>query len=142
MARAEIVKQLEDLKHDREYACKAFFFKSKEDQRALAEADVQALDAAIKALALPEPDKDDIVLMIMASELRAWLSGDASCRQYNRRLFVHNLGLLLSQTRRDVTSCSIHDEVVTIHYANGYARDVDVTADSYMAIIKDVLNAV
>ena len=91
MTRAEIVKQLEDLKHDREYACKAFFFKSKEEQRALAEADVQALDAAIKALALPEPDKDDIVLMIMASELRAWLSGDASCRQYNRRLFVHNL---------------------------------------------------
>ena len=142
MTRAEIVKQLEDLKHDREYACKAFFFKSKEDQRALAEADVQALDAAIEALALPEPDKDDIVLMIMASELRAWLSGDAGCRQYNRRLFVHNLGLLLSQTRRDVTSCSIHDEVVTIHYANGYARDVDVTADSYRAIIKDVLNAV
>lgn len=30
----------------------------------------------------------------------------------------------------------------TVHYANGYARDVDVTADSYMAIIKDVLNAV
>ena len=31
-----------------------------------------------------------------------------------------------------MTSCSIHDEVVTIHYANGYARDVDVTADSYI----------
>ena len=57
----------------------------------------------------------------------------------DRKLFVRNLGDLLSQTREDVISAELDDnEIVTITYQNGYTRKVNVEADSYRAIIRDV----
>lgn len=59
----------------------------------------------------------------------------------DRKLFVHNLGLLLSQTREGIKSCELGDnEIVTVTYRSGYEMKVNVNMDSYMAIISDVTN--
>ena len=61
----------------------------------------------------------------------------------DRKLFVHNLGELLSQTREGVISCELDDnEIVTIAYKGGGTRKVNVDMDSYTAIIRDVAKAV
>lgn len=61
----------------------------------------------------------------------------------DRKLFVHNLGELLSQTREDVISCELDDnEIVTITYKGGGTHTVNVNMDSYTAIIRDVAKAV
>ena len=61
----------------------------------------------------------------------------------DRKLFVHNLGELLSQTREDVISCELDDnEMVTITFISGGTRRVNVDMDSYTAIIRDVAKAV
>lgn len=61
----------------------------------------------------------------------------------DRKLFVHNLGELLSQTREDVISCELDDnEIVTITYKGGGTHKVNVYMDSYTAIIRDVAKAV
>ena len=58
----------------------------------------------------------------------------------DRKLFVHNLGLLLSQTRNNIASCELDDyDIVTILYARGCEKQVNVACDSYTAIIKDVV---
>jgi hypothetical protein len=63
----------------------------------------------------------------------------------DRKLFVQNLGWLLSQTRDGVTGCylGLHgdDDIVTVCYRGGYTREVNVKADSYAAIIRDVARA-
>ena len=60
----------------------------------------------------------------------------------DRKLFVQNLGWLLSQTRDGVTGCTLDDrDIVTIRYRGGYTREVNVKADSYAAIIRDVARA-
>lgn len=57
----------------------------------------------------------------------------------DRKLFVKNLGNLLSQTRGGVESCELgDDEIVTINYKNGYQKFVNVNMNSYSAIIRDV----
>lgn len=57
----------------------------------------------------------------------------------DRKLFVRNLGKLLSQTRNDVESCELDDnEIVTIHFKGGYTKKVNVNMDSYSAIVRDV----
>lgn len=57
----------------------------------------------------------------------------------DRKLFVYNLGELLSQTREEVVSAELDDnEIVTITYKGGYTREINVMADSYIAIIRDV----
>ena len=57
----------------------------------------------------------------------------------DRKLFVHNLGELLSQTREGVISCELDDnEIVTITFIGGGTRRVNVDMDSYTAIIRDV----
>ena len=58
-------------------------------------------------------------------------------------LFIKNLGWLLSQTREGVKGCRlIHnatdDELVEITYNHGGKRLVNISLDSYVAIIKDV----
>ena len=61
----------------------------------------------------------------------------------DRKLFVHNLGELLSQTREGVISCELDDnEIVTITYKGGGTHKVNVNMDSYTAIIRDVAKAV
>lgn len=58
----------------------------------------------------------------------------------DRKLFVHNLGVLLAQTREHVISSELDDnEIVTITYNNGYIEQVNVNLDSYTAIIRDVV---
>lgn len=64
----------------------------------------------------------------------------------DRRLFVRNLGWLLSQTRCGVVSCELYTdqdrECVIARYDHGCKREIDVTADSYLAIVRDVANRV
>lgn len=57
----------------------------------------------------------------------------------DRKLFVHNLGELLAQTREQVISCELDDhEIVTITYKGGGIHKVNVNMDSYTAIVIDV----
>lgn len=101
----------------------------------------QALGVAINVLAghVPEPGAD--VLPALADEARAERLWDD-----DRRLFVRNLGWLLSQTRCGVVSCELHTdqdrEYVIARYDHGGKREIDVTADSYLAIIRDVTKRV
>ena len=61
----------------------------------------------------------------------------------DRKLFVHNLGVLLAQTREHVISAALDDnEIVTITYNNGYIEQVNVNLDSYTAIIRDVVKRI
>lgn len=60
-----------------------------------------------------------------------------------RKQFVRNLGWLLSQTRDGVLSCELEVpakgvEYVVIKYLNGSEKRVNVSLDSYAAIIRDV----
>lgn len=61
----------------------------------------------------------------------------------DRKLFVLNLGWLLSQTRDGVVSCELVDaekptEHVVVTYRNGYTKKIGTYVDSYAAIIRDV----
>ena len=57
----------------------------------------------------------------------------------DRALFVHNLGILLSQTREGITGAYLTDhETVVVTYRDGYTEEINVRADSYLAIIRDV----
>lgn len=60
----------------------------------------------------------------------------------DRKQFVENLGWLMSQTREGVVSAYLDDrEVVHVVRRRGKELLVDVTCDSYMAIIRDVARA-
>lgn len=87
----------------------------------------------------PEPGTD--VLPALADEACAERLWDD-----DRRLFVRNLGWLLSQTRCGVVSCELYGdqdrEYVIVRYDHGGKREIDVTADSYLAIIRDVTKRV
>ena len=61
----------------------------------------------------------------------------------DREIFVHNLGVLLSQTRDGVVSCELVDaekptEHVVVTYRNGYTKKIGTYMDSYAAIVRDV----
>ena len=98
-------------------------------------------DVALNALTghTPEPSAD--VSPALANEARAEQLWDD-----DRRLFVRNLGWLLSQTRCGVVSCELYGdqdrEYVIARYDHGGKREIDVTADSYLAIIRDVAKRV
>lgn len=74
----------------------------------------------------------------LANESAArYLSKEAALA--DRKLFVHNLGLLLAQTSYGVVSAELgDDEIVTITYRGGGTHEVNVNMDSYSAIVKDV----
>ena len=114
---------------------------STNDEYATALADSVALDVALSALTghAPEPSTD--VLPAPANEAQAERLWDD-----DRRLFVRNLGWLLSQTRCGVVSCELYGdqdcEHVIARYDHGGKREIDVTADSYLAIIRDVAKRV
>lgn len=129
----EAVEQLKDLRMERADAAKT--------DKEYAGRDIQALDVALNALTghAPEPSAD--VSPALANEARAERLWDD-----DRRLFVRNLGWLLSQTRCGVVSCELYGdqdrEYVIALYDHGGKREIDVTADSYLAIIKDVTKRV
>lgn len=57
----------------------------------------------------------------------------------DRKLFVHNLGVLLSQTREGIVGAELDDkELVTVKYKGGHEVIINVNHDSYLAIIRDV----
>ena len=57
----------------------------------------------------------------------------------DRKLFVHNLGELLSQTREGIVGAELDDdEIVTVTYKDGYIVQININMDSYLAIIRDV----
>ena len=77
------------------------------------------------------------------SETKAW-DMDEEDALVDREAFVHNLGVLLTQTREDVVKCELVDrgDTVIITFAGGGMRAVNVHADSYAAIIRDVMKQV
>ena len=61
----------------------------------------------------------------------------------DRKLFVHNLGVLLSQTREGIVGTELDDnEIVTIKFISGHEILVNVNMDSYLAIIRDVAKVI
>ena len=57
----------------------------------------------------------------------------------DRQLLVENLGWLLSQTREGIVRAYLDDyEMVHVVYKNGYEELINVNADSYLALIRDV----
>lgn len=77
------------------------------------------------------------------SETKAW-NMDEEDALVDREAFVHNLGVLLTQTREDVVKCELIDrgDTVVITFKGGGTRAVNVHADSYAAIIRDVMKYV
>lgn len=77
------------------------------------------------------------------SETKAWNMDEVDAL-VDREGFVHNLGMLLSQTREDVVKCELIDkgDTVVITFKGGGTRTVNVHADSYAAIIRDVMKQV
>lgn len=77
------------------------------------------------------------------SETAAWNMDEVDAL-VDREAFVHNLGVLLSQTREDVVKCELVDrgDTVVITFKGGGTRTVNVHADSYAAIIRDVMKYV
>lgn len=80
--------------------------------------------------------------MVEANEVSAaFMPTDAALS--DRKLFVQNLGELLSQTREGIIAARLdNDEFVTIIFKNGDPVRVNVNMDSYFAIIKDVVKAI
>ena len=77
-----------------------------------------------------------------ANETAAMYAPRAEARA-DRKLFVQQLGILLSQTREGVESATLDDEdVVTVRYKNGHEIFVNVNMDSYAAIVRDVMKHV
>lgn len=61
----------------------------------------------------------------------------------DRQVFVANLGWLLKQTREGIAEMRLlrnkdRSETAVIVYENGSIGEVNVTCDSYAAIVKDV----
>ena len=83
--------------------------------------------------------------------MKRWMADETKAAYYSaedqwndRSMFVINLGWLLMQTREGVSFLELTrdddgTETVNIWYKNGYKREVDVTCNSYAAIVKDVV---
>ena len=84
--------------------------------------------------------------MKAANETLAAFRDDGEALE-DRRIFVRNLGWLLSQTREDVIGCELvsekpDEEYVAITFKGDYQRLVNVHMDSYAAIVRDVAKAI
>lgn len=75
------------------------------------------------------------------SETVAAFMDDADAR-VDREDFVHNLGVLLSQTREGIIKCELVEDDVVVTYKGGATTTINTRYDSYMAIIRDVLKYV
>lgn len=82
------------------------------------------------------------IIMAMANESGLMFASDEDSKA-DRKLFVHNLGVLLSQTREDIVCAELDDdEIVTITFIGGHTVLVNVNMDSYLAIIRDVVKRI
>lgn len=64
-------------------------------------------------------------------------------QQKDRELFVENLGKLLAQTREQVEHCYLDDaEFVHVCFKGGHEVRVNVMHDSYLGILKDVIQKI
>ena len=64
-----------------------------------------------------------------------------------RAALVHNVGCLLSQTRERIIGCHYYidddgREYAEIEYKGGHRVRVNIECDSWMAIIKDIINVI
>lgn len=58
----------------------------------------------------------------------------------DRKLFVSNLGVFLTQTGDDVLSIELDDnDIATIRFIGGGTKRVNVHMDSYLSIVKDIV---
>lgn len=137
----EATKRLEKMRAEVAEELRARHMLNDADDRKETMDDIAAIATALDALAGHESEPSDDVLPALADEARAERLWDD-----DRRLFVRNLGWLLSQTRCGVVSCELYGdqdrEYVIARYDHGGKREIDVTADSYLAIIKDVTKRV
>ena len=94
-------------------------------------------------LATPEHfSKVDFVSMLeppLANEYNVYYRDSL---RHQKALFVKNLGWLLAQTKVDVEECEYSEqggeEFVVVRFQSGPPINVNVTADSFIAIIRDV----
>ena len=137
----EAIKQLGELRDGTQRAIDGHGMVYDNGERIVLAKYSQALGTAINALAGHAPEPSAAVSPTPADEARAERLWDD-----DRRLFVRNLGWLLSQTRCGVVSCELYGdqdrEYVIARYDHGGKREIDVTADSYLAIIRDVAKRV
>lgn len=96
-------------------------------------------------LALPEDySKADFIDMLEPPRADEYRSYDQDLFMEHKKRFIHNLGWLLSQTRLDIESCDYHletstgEEYVYIWFDTGDYLKVNITADSFVAIVRDV----
>lgn len=79
-------------------------------------------------------------LCLAANEVKAMFMNDEDALN-DRKLFVHNLGVLLAQTREGIVGAELDDnELVTVSCKDGYKVIINVNYDSYLAIIRDICN--
>jgi len=94
-------------------------------------------------LATPEHfSKVDFVSMLEPPLAREWTVTNRDSLRHQKALFVKNLGRLLAQTKADVEECEYREqggeEFVVVRFQSGPPINVNVTADSFIAIIRDV----
>ncbi len=88
------------------------------------------------------PDEEAVRMEFCRADEVSAAFADSKAKK-DRAAFVHNLGILLSQTREGIVGCELDgNEVVTIRFKHGAVRRVNVECDSYMAIIRDVASHV
>lgn len=80
----------------------------------------------------------------LANEGRAMFYVADSMRWQDRCQFVANLGWLLRQTRESIASVKLERqgkgyETAVVRYNDGFTEKVNVSHDSYLAIMKDVV---
>lgn len=89
-------------------------------------------------------DNYGAIEMYLANESHPALATNPYLHDVDKAMFVRNLGALLAQTREGVVGCEYHNdrknqkEMVTVEFNNGYTKTINVTMDSYLALIRDV----
>lgn len=79
------------------------------------------------------------VTVKLANEDESFLVSSEAAKK-DKKIFIRNLGLLLSQSREGVLGAELIDEdTVLLTFKSGYSKRVNIRADSYIAIISDVV---
>ena len=83
------------------------------------------------------------VFYLEVDEYKAWQSESETFKNNDRRDFVHNVGVLASQTREEVSMIKYqpHPERAIIVFNGGSTREVNIFGDSYCAIVRDIFKA-
>lgn len=57
-----------------------------------------------------------------------------------RAIFVDNLGILLSQTRKGIVGCKLKGtDIVVVTFVDGHTKEVQIDSGSFLSIIRDVI---